>query len=65
MKKEEKVAAVKDLLNQVLILCGKSKDEFLEEVAQTVQDLLQEKDETKEDEIHDSNCEWYDSSANC
>lgn len=60
MKKEEKVAEVKDLLNQIIVLAGKSKDEFLNKAANYAAALLSPPIEEDEDlydsDYYDSNC---------
>jgi len=60
MKKEEKVQEVKELLNQILILSGKSKDAFLLKSFEAATELLKPEEEDEDyydsDDYYDSNC---------
>jgi hypothetical protein len=53
-KKTKKTAeeAVRDLLNQVVLIAGDSEDEFLSKASAAAQDLL--KDEEEDEDYYDS-----------
>lgn len=63
-KTEKKIEEVKELLNKVVILCGKSEDDFLSDAKETCQAFLKQNEEVDEDEdqynasdsYYDSNC---------
>lgn len=61
MKKEERIKKVKDLLNEVVILCGENKDEFLQDAAASAKALVapppeEDEDYYDSDDVYDSNC---------
>jgi hypothetical protein len=62
MTKAKKIETVKDLLNQILVICDKNQDEFLLEVSETVQSLLIQK-EVEEDDDYSTSDDFYDSSC--
>lgn len=65
---EKKKAKVKDLLNQIIMEVGQSKDEFLTDVAETAKAWLKPTPEESEDneldvDVYESSEDYYDS--NC